>query len=208
MIIWGSRSKASTKESGRFYCPHCQGHRQYELKHSKQYFTLYFVRTFPIQDHGEYVECTSCKTTYDKKILDYDPEKEAEEYKAVYLLLILDLLIKLAITKNSIENLDISKIENAYLQATQISLDKDLLMNAYHRVRNSEKTYIQIANELSTIANEFGKEAILRASIKIISEDKTVTKNELEMLFDLSESLQIPRAYVRGIFIEEEIICK
>ena len=69
MIIWGSRSKASTKESGRFYCPHCQGHRQYELKHSKQYFTLYFVRTFPIQDHGEYVECTSCKTTYDKKIL-------------------------------------------------------------------------------------------------------------------------------------------
>ena len=41
-----------------------------------------------------------------------------------------------------------------------------------------------------------------------ISEDKTVTKNELEMLFDLSESLQIPRAYVRGIFIEEEIISK
>ena len=88
------------------------------------------------------------------------------------------------------------------------SLDKDLLMNAYQRVKNSEKTYTQIANQLSTIANEFGKEAILRASIKIISEDKTVTKNELEMLFDLSESLQIPRAYVRGIFIEEEIISK
>ena len=123
-------------------------------------------------------------------------------------MLILDLLIKLAITKNSIENLDISKIENAYLQATQISLDKDLLVNAFQRVKNSEKTYTQIANQLSTIANEFGKEAILRASIKIISEDKTVTKNELEMLFDLSESLQIPRAYVRGIFIEEEIISK
>ena len=61
---------------------------------------------------------------------------------------------------------------------------------------------------LGLIANEFGKEAILRASIKTISEDKTVTKNELEMLFDLSESLQIPRAYVRGIFIEEEIISK
>ena len=56
-------------------------------------------------------------------------------------MLILDLLIKLAITKNSIENLDISKIENAYLQATQISLDKDLLVNAYQRVKNSEKTY-------------------------------------------------------------------
>ena len=85
---------------------------------------------------------------------------------------------------------------------------KDLLMNAYQRVKNSEKTYTQIANELSTIANEFGKEAILRASIKIISEDKAVNKNDLEILFDLSESLQIPRAYVRGIFIEEEIISK
>ena len=81
-------------------------------------------------------------------------------------------------------------------------------MNAYQRVKNSEETYTQIANELSTIANEFGKEAILRASIKIISEDKAVNKNDLEILFDLSESLQIPRAYVRGIFTEEEIISK
>ena len=53
MIIWGSRSKASTKESGRFYCPHCQGHRQYELKHSKQYFTLYFIQYFLISSEKE-----------------------------------------------------------------------------------------------------------------------------------------------------------
>lgn|GEM_PF-621439 len=69
MIIFGTKARTKTIDSGTFFCPHCQTTRSYELKKAKNYFALYFIPIIPLNDLGEFVECQTCRTTFDAQVL-------------------------------------------------------------------------------------------------------------------------------------------
>ncbi len=208
MIIWGSRSKAHTTEMGRFYCPECDGYRQYELKNAKQYFTLYFIRIFPTSDLGEYVECCSCKSTFKKSVLDHDPEKQAEEMKTLYLSATLDIIVNVAISNKNIEEIDLGGITTCFHRLTNIMLEKDILMEAIQRVKHSDHSTKEVARSVSPYLSDNGKEAILRASIEMAKSYGSIDCLSLEMLHELADDLLLPKAYSKGIFAEEDIARK
>ncbi len=70
MIIWGSRAKEKTLASGSFFCPSCQLDTSYDHIRVSNYFTLYFIPTFPMENLGEYVKCRHCQATYEPSILN------------------------------------------------------------------------------------------------------------------------------------------
>lgn len=70
MIIWGSRTRFSKTDEGVFYCPQERAERPFERKIAKQWFTLYFIPIFPMNERGEFVECQSCKGQFDTRVLD------------------------------------------------------------------------------------------------------------------------------------------
>jgi predicted RNA-binding Zn-ribbon protein involved in translation (DUF1610 family) len=78
IIIWGARDREIELTSGQFYCPECDTVRQYKHKRVAQYFTLFFIPLFQIQKLGEFVECQSCRQTYEPKVLNYKPPSPAE----------------------------------------------------------------------------------------------------------------------------------
>lgn len=69
MIIFGTKARTKTIDSGTFFCPRCQTTRHYELKKAKNYFALYFIPIIPMNDLGEFVECQTCRTTFDAQVL-------------------------------------------------------------------------------------------------------------------------------------------
>ncbi|WP_367890590.1 zinc-ribbon domain-containing protein [Sinomicrobium kalidii] len=73
MIIFGTRGISSTQTSGKFHCPQCNAQQSYKRKKVTKFFTLYFIPLIPLGKRGEYVECTTCKTTFYTGILG-DPE--------------------------------------------------------------------------------------------------------------------------------------
>ena len=75
MIIFGTKAKYKTIGSGQFFCPHCQKTRNYEHKHAKNYFSLYFIPIIPLNDIGDFIECQSCRMTYKQEVLDFKPSK-------------------------------------------------------------------------------------------------------------------------------------
>ncbi|MBN1304958.1 MAG: zinc-ribbon domain-containing protein [Anaerolineales bacterium] len=74
MIIWGSKGKIKNIGSGQFYCPRCQSLRHYLHKEVGKYFTLYFIPLFQTEKAGEFIECQTCFTPFEKSVLDYDPK--------------------------------------------------------------------------------------------------------------------------------------
>ena len=206
MLIWGSRSKAHTKKTGRFYCPECDGYRQYELKHAKQYFTLYFIRTFPTEDLGEYVECCACKSTFKTSILEHDPEKKAEEFKQLYLSATLDIIVNVAIDNRNIEDVDIGNIILCFQRATNLQIEKDHLLETIQRVKHSDFSVQEIARSISPYLSDNGKESILRAAIEIGKSNGPIDNLQLPILLQLADDLLLPKAYSKAIFIEEDII--
>ena len=75
-IIFGTRGVKSTKEEGQFHCPQCNSSQHYRHRSVRRFFTLYFIPLIPLDKLGEYVECSSCRNTYIKRILEMSPVAE------------------------------------------------------------------------------------------------------------------------------------
>jgi hypothetical protein len=69
MIIFGTRPRTKTIDTGTFFCPHCQTTRDYERKEARPYFTLYFIPLFPIGKPFELIECTVCRVAFQPEVL-------------------------------------------------------------------------------------------------------------------------------------------
>lgn len=63
-IIFGTKVRHQKIDDGSFYCPRCQHQRYYDLKVATTFFSLYFIPLIPIKRLGEYIECQTCKTSY------------------------------------------------------------------------------------------------------------------------------------------------
>lgn len=69
-IVFGTRGRQVKRGEGRFYCPSCQDERNYIKYKVATYFTLFFIPTFPINNHGEHIHCTACGDNYNLDVLD------------------------------------------------------------------------------------------------------------------------------------------
>jgi len=78
MIILGSRGREVEVSSGQFHCPKCGASRLYKRKRRANYFTLYFIPLFQIENLGEVIECQTCRQIYKPDILNYKPPSSAE----------------------------------------------------------------------------------------------------------------------------------
>jgi len=69
LIIWGLRVFYRTIGQGVFHCRKCGGDRQYAHRSGRRFFTLFFIPLIPLNQVGEHVQCTTCKTRYVMDVL-------------------------------------------------------------------------------------------------------------------------------------------
>ncbi len=70
MIVLGAKDRIIDLREGRFYCPSCGVVRDYVLRRSARYFTLYFIPLFQVENKGEFVECKTCGYIFPPEVLD------------------------------------------------------------------------------------------------------------------------------------------
>ena len=71
IIIFGNGRKEYIEAKGKFKCPNCNFFCIYIVKKTREYFTLFFVSIWPINEKSQpYVECQSCKKKFETSILD------------------------------------------------------------------------------------------------------------------------------------------
>jgi uncharacterized protein (UPF0212 family) len=75
MIVFGTRPRYKVVDTGQFNCPHCGKPREYQHKHGRNYFTVYFIPIFPIGEAHEFIECTTCGRSYAQDVLKFKPSK-------------------------------------------------------------------------------------------------------------------------------------
>lgn len=69
MIVYGYRNKEVEKGTGIFACPHCREQRVFKHKKIIRYFTLFFIKLFPLGTVNEFIECQVCKNYYPPSVL-------------------------------------------------------------------------------------------------------------------------------------------
>ena len=69
LIILGLRVFYRTMAQGIFYCRRCGGDREYRHRAGRRWFTMFFLPVIPLNQVGEHVQCTTCRTRYVTEVL-------------------------------------------------------------------------------------------------------------------------------------------
>ncbi|MBI3134160.1 MAG: TerB family tellurite resistance protein [Bacteroidetes bacterium] len=225
IIIFGTRGVRSTVSEGTFVCPQCISNQQYKHKKVTQFFTLYFIPLIPMGNKGEYVECLGCRNTYITRILQMQPTLDITEKQATSAAVgqpraqlntgavdstaaiepekdkvIKKLLIMMILADGKVENAEIVSFHRIYHESTGQTV-RDIYKEM-DEVKAENKSPHQYLKEVVHGLNQEGKEAILKASMRIAAADGDIDPSEVRMVENFGKALELKPAEVAAI-IEE-----
>ena len=79
LIILGLRVFYRTMAQGMFYCRRCGGAREYRHRAGRRWFTVFFLPVIPLNQVGEHVQCTTCRTRYVTDVLSQPTTARMQE---------------------------------------------------------------------------------------------------------------------------------
>ena len=72
LILFGTKDRRKLVANGQFVCPKCGVKKDYEVISLREWFTIFFIPILPTANNEgreDFVECVSCKSTYDVDVL-------------------------------------------------------------------------------------------------------------------------------------------
>ena len=72
MILIGTMNLARTRDRGNFHCPTCGATVSYRRRTRRTFLTIYFIPTVPVSGAEPFVQCDSCRSTFDVNVLEMD----------------------------------------------------------------------------------------------------------------------------------------
>jgi tellurite resistance protein len=186
--------------NGTFFCPRCQGSRQYTHRKVRRFFTLYFIPVIPLDLVGEFVECNYCQGSYQMQVLDYDPRAQQKR---------IDSQVRTALNRGLIAVLIADGAPSEGESATaldvihKISLDTNMTRaDLDAAVDSSMKRSSNPANDLAAVAEEISypqRESYLRAALSVALADGELSTEEDRVIRALARAVGITDAHLTGI---------
>lgn len=203
IFIWGSKGRTKSVASGNFHCPDCATHRDYDQKEVKRWFTLYFIPIFPMNKLGEYVECGACKSTFNSRVLDFDPDAAREKFEAAFSIAAKRVMFKMALADGEIDDTEITQIAQAFRNIAKRDIEEGDIAAELEAARDDTASVADYLREVSPTLNDTGKELVLRSAIAVVKADGHIADEERAEIAELIKALDLPRAYANGILAEE-----
>lgn len=198
LLIWGFKGRSKTIASGVFFCPREGGDRNYEHKQAKRWFTFFFIPLIPLNDLGDFVECTSCKSTYYPSVLEGKTVGEIEDVSTIAIRHVVVSMLK------ADGHVDDREKEAALAVVARFAstpygpndLDDDLRSLSVSDLTDN-------LEELGAILNEHGRENVLTAAVYLAGSDGHVDPSELVVARDIGKALSMSGAHIEGTVQQE-----
>ena len=177
MIIFGTKGRSIKMDSGEFHCPNCNDNRVYNKKYVQDWFTLYFIPTFPVGGKkNEHIECEECSSIYHLDVIDYKPGLNDEEMTSEYEKALQNVLCLMIIADDLVIEF---KNSGNYLIGSIIARIM-YLDNDFYKCSSKEKVI------LSDLNNFLKKMQIILIMVLInMKQIKLENQKELGILFNL-----------------------
>ena len=197
-IIFGSQGVTSTRERGQFHCPGCDERRSYAHKRVRRFFTLYFIPLIPLDLLGEYIECNSCKGTYDLVVLEYDPAVAGAKLEAQFERAVKRTMVMMMMADGVVDAEEIKTIREVYANVMDRELPEEAVRDEIRKAKQSHRSLTEQLSQLAGGLNSEGKEIVLKAAFLVAMADGELHDDEKQLLVNIGEALQMTQAHMRG----------
>lgn len=186
--------QATVIETGEFYCSRCNSRQAYALKTSRPRTSSWFARIFGDGDKDRFVECQACGATAVPAVLQVaDSSADADYLKGIR-----RVAIQMMAVDGSIDDAEITAIQEMYQQVTGHDLDDASIRREAERV--SAGSVDELADFLSGIAggmSDRGKELILKTAFWVVGADSAFDESEASFIYRVGGALGVSAADVR-----------
>jgi uncharacterized tellurite resistance protein B-like protein len=204
MIIVGTTGLTFTKDKGEFNCPQCGGGVDYRRKKVRCFFTLYFVPLIPMHSLGEYVECQRCQATYHLDILSWDPEAQATQAEAIFMVAVKQVMIAMLLADGVIDDDEVKELQTTFEDLAGVNVTEQDLREEIAVIQAEGSDALELVAQFAPTLNDKGKEILMTAAFQIAVADGHVDTTEKELLEQIADKLQISKWYLKGLLSELE----
>ena len=201
MIIFGTRGIHTTRERGHFHCPQCGAQQPFRKRRVRSFFHIYFIPLIPISGGTEYIKCDACKGDFQLGVLDYDPQKVADEIDAAFKTAVTSTIVAMVAADGEIEPEEVSRACELVAGVLKIELTP---AEVEAQAREALDGHVPVDAALRNVAphiNEHGKELIVRVAADIAAADGDFAGAEMDLIVRIAGNLGMSEAHVRGILM-------
>lgn len=199
LIIFGTRGVTTSAGTGEFWCPGCRTKRAYEHKRVRRFFTLYFIPIIPLDVLGEYVECATCRDTYDPAVLSLDPERGEKELTAEFARAIRRVMVLMMLADGRIDDEEIETIKQVYERVAKRPIDKAEIDQEVADARADGRGIRPYLSSIVGRLNDPGKELVVKTAFFVAAADGTFTDEETALLAELAGALEMSPSHFKGV---------
>lgn len=200
MIIFGTRGLTLSGGKGQFSCPRCGDGQDYIHRKVRRFFTLYFIPLIPLNLLGEYVECQTCESSWDVKILD--PNAEQEEFASAFEKATLQIMLLMMLADGAIDDKEIAEVAEVYAELTEQNIQTDEVRRQADELQASGVTVATAMKEIAPMLNESGKETVIKAALFIAMADGEFKEEEQDILLQTADAMSMTEAHFNGVLQE------
>lgn len=199
MIIWGSKPVKKTLETGDFYCPNCSSVNSYRRVRARRHGHVYWIPLFPIGEGVEYVECNSCKATWQPSILDYQRQDESSS-RDLLGSAVIAASVAVAAANGRVDSEEIQLICEIVERVTGATLDPKDVESAGRSAGGAQlHTAQQVLRQMEPGLSADGKEMIVKVALLVAGVDGEFDDSEGQAVASIARSLGITSDHLRGI---------
>ena len=204
MIIFGTKGRSIKMDSGEFHCPNCNTNRAYNKKYVQDWFTLYFIPTFPVgSKKNEHIECEECSSIYHLDVIDYKPGLNDEEMTSEYEKALQNVLCLMIIADDKVDDQEVKTVSDIFNKLTN---DKKLSKAKINKtITNLKKDNLVVDEYLKDIRpylNAEHRELIIKAMYYVAGSDGHLDDRESELLMHTAKILEMTPAHIKGVLSE------
>ena len=191
-------------DSGEFHCPNCNTPRTYNKKYVQDWFTLYFIPTFPVgSKKNEHIECEECSSIYHLDVIDHKPGLNDEEMASEYEKALQNVLCLMIIADNKVEDEEVKTVSDIFNKLTNDKkLSKIKITKTITKLKKDDLTVDEYLKDIRPYLNAEHRELIIKAMYLVAGSDGHLDDRESELLMYTAQVLEMTPAHIKGVLSE------
>ena len=198
MILIGTMDWASTRLRGNFLCPHCSTNEKFRLRASRPFLTLYFIPVLPIGGLSEFVQCNSCKNSFETVVLanrmmatgdSVESGRQDEVNPATLDEDLLKILALMMIEDGQVTENEIRIARRLYENMTEENLTREHLGHMCSQVRLHRLNTLSFLATANQRRSHEEKLLLVQAMFGVAGADGSITPKRMESLVQAQQVL-------------------
>ncbi len=157
----GTTELTLTRGTGTFHCPNCDQMSPYRHRNKRMFLTIYFVPLIPLKLVEEFIECSTCKQTFEPDILEMTADEIRASKRRMTAEIIRRVLVVIVAADDQVTEDELAVVQRFAQQNDLPNVSAEQMLRESAAVREAEMDWIYYIRQIAQSLAEEDKDQLV-----------------------------------------------